>query len=283
MTLGAIKPKHTRYGLWLFVAVIVTLLVVSTWEVARRKDSDTPLKLRRAAFDGDETTVRRLMSLHPEWIDIPGSAPKRKWVRDAIFEKVDKIVNKVPSDYDRDYVEEHFLGLEATGATALVHALIQSKTNIAQFLVEQGAYVQIKLGRGYSLLSHVINTGDTNLLVAFEKRGLSYRSPTLARENDPMLLASWANHPNTMKLFIERGLSVNVAGQQAETPLHVAISRGRLDFVQLIATNGADLHARNARGQTPLALARLGASGNSPKHRVVICSWLEDYASRIKP
>jgi hypothetical protein len=262
----------------LVVLAVITLLAINTWEGVRRRDNDTPQKLRHAAFDDDMATVRRILSLHPEWIDARGSKPKKNWVGDAIYKTVDKLVNPTPSDYDRDYVEEHFLGLEAEGATALVHALIRCKTNTALFLVEQGADVQIKLGRGYSLLSHVINTGDTNLLIAFEKRGLSYENPSSFELGDPMVLASWANHPGTLKLFIDRGLSMDVTGRDGATPLHIAVGRGRLDFVQLLATSGADLHRRDARGSSPLSQARLLGKTNSASRRA-LSSWLQEYAA----
>lgn len=275
------KTRHWSFWIGLTLCVLAVCALLLTGIIAGVRNSaggDSPRKLRHAAFDGDESAVRRILMDHPDWIDAPGEVYKRNRIAVIIEAEIDKFVNPQPSDYDRDYVEGHFLGLEAERATALVHAVVCCRTNDALYLVEHGASVQARLGYGGSLLSHVINTGDTNLLLAFERHGLSYGSPPIFTEGNPILLASWANHPNTLKLLIDRGLSVKVAGREGETPLHVAIDRGRLDFVQLITTNGADLQRKNARGQNSLAFAHVRAKGNSPKHWA-INSWLQDYAA----
>ncbi|MDR0328492.1 MAG: ankyrin repeat domain-containing protein [Planctomycetaceae bacterium] len=39
------------------------------------------------------------------------------------------------------------------------------------------------------------------------------------------------------------------------TPLHIAIQNGNMDIINILLSDGCDLSARNADGQTPLDLA----------------------------
>ena len=54
---------------------------------------------------------------------------------------------------------------------------------------------------------------------------------------------------------LELGADVNAANDAADTALHAAASHGMNRVIELLASRGADLHAENRRGETPLALA----------------------------
>jgi ankyrin repeat protein len=48
---------------------------------------------------------------------------------------------------------------------------------------------------------------------------------------------------------------VNAADLAGNTALHGAVSMGYDEVIRLLANNGAQINAKNKRGQTPLALA----------------------------
>ncbi len=53
--------------------------------------------------------------------------------------------------------------------------------------------------------------------------------------------------------LIEKGSDVNMTLRR--TPLHVAVDRGHLEFVDLLLSKGADVDARDHRGQVPMLFA----------------------------
>ena len=54
---------------------------------------------------------------------------------------------------------------------------------------------------------------------------------------------------------LELGADVDAANDAGDTALHAAASHGMNSVIELLASGGADLHAENGRGETPLALA----------------------------
>ena len=79
------------------------------------------------------------------------------------------------------------------------------------------------------------------------------------RRREPGLAANPAADERVVleaaRAAIDTGVDVNAADAAGNTALHTA-ARRRLDtVVRLLADNGADLHAENNSGQTPLAAA----------------------------
>jgi ankyrin repeat protein len=64
------------------------------------------------------------------------------------------------------------------------------------------------------------------------------------------------------RLLLSGGADVDSVDEHGNTPLMTAVfeSRGRGDVIELLRANGADPRKGNARGQTPVGLARLIAN-----------------------
>jgi ankyrin repeat protein len=60
------------------------------------------------------------------------------------------------------------------------------------------------------------------------------------------------NDIEAVKTFIKKGADVNSPNESGETPLHWAITTGRLDLIELLIEKGAIINARNNKGSTPL-------------------------------
>ena len=67
---------------------------------------------------------------------------------------------------------------------------------------------------------------------------------------------------------IELGADVNSTTPDGNTALHVAASKRTNSIVEFLVKHGAALHAKNNKGQTPLAIAM--AEPDAPKGIAVI-------------
>ncbi len=133
-----------------------------------------------------------------------------------------------------DYVLEH----DVVGASAFWLAAHFAEPGVMRALADNGAEPQVAMA-----------DGTTPLMAAVAAR--RRREPGLAAnpaEDERLVLGA-------ARAAIDAGVEVNAADTAGNTALHAAASR-RLDtVVQLLADSGADLHALNDRGQTPLAVA----------------------------
>lgn len=70
----------------------------------------------------------------------------------------------------------------------------------------------------------------------------------------PLHLACAANHPEAVRLLIEKGADINAPArnEHQERPLHRAVASGNPDLVLLLLEKGADINAPQSEGLTPL-------------------------------
>ena len=55
-----------------------------------------------------------------------------------------------------------------------------------------------------------------------------------------------------VRLFLQRGIDVNVKDNDHGTPLHSAAFSGMLEIARVLLDHGADVNAENKQGKTPL-------------------------------
>jgi len=108
------------------------------------------------------------------------------------------------------------------GKTSLNHAIATGHIDVAEFLIERGADVNLPDNENESPLHTAAALGDTGIT----------------------------------RLLLEKGAtSINVGGIRQMTPLHWACHKGHPDIVKILLEYGADTEAREVIGQTPLMLA----------------------------
>lgn len=260
--------------MWLVVVVVAGLLAFTTWDVVRNSDRSSPAALRRAAFDGDEATVRRLIAAHPEWIDSVGSTNGLTPMLGGLYDKTMKTLGRSPQSSSHGDPEKQFLELEGLGATPLFHAVVRKHVGSAMILLEARADPRAKLLYGWPLIFAAVPTCDTNLMIELEKRGAKLDAVEPRSTWTLLHYAVQLDNPEFLKFLIERGIPINATNRAGMTPLHYAVGMRRLRTVQFLTTNGTDVRIVSNRGETALDLAMKNISEPSG---LVIFNWLEAY------
>src|SRR5262249_22701707 len=72
---------------------------------------------------------------------------------------------------------------------------------------------------------------------------------------------------DTLRLLVDLGADVNATNNAGDAPIHRAAYRRLEPVVQFLAEHGAQLDAKNKRGQTPIVVTRTGgdAGADSPR------------------
>jgi len=84
----------------------------------------------------------------------------------------------------------------------------------------------------------------------------------------PLHFAAQGQHFQIATLLLDAGATVDVQDNNRNTPLSNAVfsSKGRGDLIKLLRQRGANPHAANNYGVTPLSLARTIANYNVAQH-----------------
>jgi ankyrin repeat protein len=77
-----------------------------------------------------------------------------------------------------------------------------------------------------------------------DRRGLAILDGGKAEPDSQVLAAASA--------ALSLGSDINAVNHNGDTALHIASAQGYIEVVRLLASQGADLNARNAKGLTPL-------------------------------
>lgn len=134
------------------------------------------------------------------------------------------------------------------GRTALIEAVVWNRISVVEFLLAQGADVQVTDSEGLTAIDHAQD--QPALLRLLEPKGDA--------ETEELFLAVRENRFNDVRRMISEGVDPNVRDAGGETPLTLAVTLN-LEFVVRILLqpgSGADVNLRNGIGQSPLELSR---------------------------
>jgi len=157
-----------------------------------------------------------------------------------------------------------------SGATPLHEAVRQGKIELVKEFVARGADVNARTERvPGSAGAGRANSGLTPFLVAAQSGNVAMMNQLIALGADPkakslegsnaVLLAAGSKKLEAVRMLVELGLNVNDAPKGRPSALHTAVRSGSDDIVEYLAAHGADLHAKDAYGRTPLEEAEFEA------------------------
>jgi ankyrin repeat protein len=71
----------------------------------------------------------------------------------------------------------------------------------------------------------------------------------------PLMLASFFNNIEVVKLIVENGADVNIKDLNGWTALMFAVNRGKLEIIKYLVEKGADVNIVDRYGDTPITIA----------------------------
>jgi ankyrin repeat protein len=139
---------------------------------------------------------------------------------------------------------------DAGGSTLLHHAAAFGAKEMLELLLNAGAEVNARNGRGAAALHWAVsNEGRTRLLL---ERGAAINSQTDSGRTALYLAASQSNHDAVLRLLLDKGADPNLATLNGRSPLMAAAGAGELAMVRLLLERKANPKAAMGNGSTAL-------------------------------
>lgn len=133
----------------------------------------------------------------------------------------------------------------------------RAHSDVAKFLIEQGANVNVACDDGVSPLFLVASVGPLDVARFLVEKGAKVNAIGFEGMT-PLHLAAAGGQLDIAKLLVENGASVHVKSVDGITPLHIATFMGQLDIAKLLVEKGANVNSVNTKGATVLHGAVLG-------------------------
>ena len=160
-------------------------------------------------------------------------------VRNGDMESIKIIAESEEYKNNKDKLAELIRSKDRYGKTSLHYiAFTTEGLNIAEFLLENGADINIQGIRGYTPLNQAAFFGDIDLAKFFLEQGAD--SNTRNRfGNTPLHFAVRGKHLKIVKILLEKDTDVNAQNNEGFTPLDLAYESGYLVLVNALEQAGA--------------------------------------------
>ncbi|MBN3273688.1 ZDH13 Palmitoyltransferase, partial [Polyodon spathula] len=141
-------------------------------------------------------------------------------------------------------------------STPLHWAVRQGHLSMVVMLLKYRADIALVDGEGFSSI-HLAVLFQHMLIIAYLlAKGQNVDMPDLNGQTPLMLAAQKIIGPEPAHILLKFNASVSAVDKvYKNTPLHWAVTSGNADAAHFILEAGADVDARNAKGETPLDLA----------------------------
>jgi ankyrin repeat protein len=142
------------------------------------------------------------------------------------------------------------------GATPFFRAAMSADLELMRLLLDAGANPLVRTAERLPVAASGESRATSGATTAFmAAAGVGWRPPVRLNRQRETIMA--------LEMLLELGADINASNQAGETALHGAARRGSTAIISWLVEHGARLDATNARGYTPLDVAR-GAPGDRP-------------------
>jgi ankyrin repeat protein len=139
--------------------------------------------------------------------------------------------------------------------TALGRSIAFGKIEVAKLLLENGAIINLQNKFGRTALHYSVD--NLNSVKWLVENGAEIDIKTLNGATS-LMIAAFEGYPDTVKYLIEKGANVNAQNNEGATALHL-VSFGeqsaKVDIVNLLMNKGASIDIKDNFGQTPIDIA----------------------------
>ena len=174
-------------------------------------------------------------------------------VKDSNLASIQKLVNgnhEVLDIQDED------------GKTALHLAIERGFSDIARYLIEQGADIDLPDDNNESPLHYSASHGNLEISkLLLEKGSTAINNSSVSKYDGfvgnwtPLHLACLKSHPGIVQLLLDHGADIEVRDGVQRTPLILSVEGRDIRVVRVLVENGADINAQAIRGYTALLWA----------------------------
>lgn len=147
------------------------------------------------------------------------------------------------------------------GSTALHEAAYRGHADIAKFLLDRGADINVSNNPGltplhYAAMNYFSRYSSLDIVVMLIDKGADVNAKGSGGDR-PIHTPALNCNLEMIRLLVEKGADVNAKNDKGETALHVTSGNGSFECVNLLLENGADAKARTSEGKTAGDLARM--------------------------
>ena len=146
------------------------------------------------------------------------------------------------------------------GLTPLYYALFpsagksrESKKEVVEFLISQGADVNLKPGYLFSPLYIAVDTGRKDLVELLLEEGadvnVKWGGKTLLHR-----ASGYSGKKEIVEILLNEGLDINAKDDEGRTPLHMAVISRNKEVVEFLLAGGAEVNIKDNNNKTPLDL-----------------------------
>jgi ankyrin repeat protein len=141
------------------------------------------------------------------------------------------------------------------GAGPLSLAAAYGSPEVVELLVGAGADVNARNLRRTTPLIEAVQGRNTEAIRVLLLTGRANLNLTDLRGDAALHIALNNREEAIARILLEHGADAKVAGRYRMTPLHWAAELGLVELIPALVAKGADLSAKNAAAETPLASA----------------------------